>query len=214
MRQRPRAKRWHGQIPATPADARVRLLEAAMACFARIGVARTTVEDIAVAAGVHRTTVYEYFANRDAVLAAVFLHEAKGIMAEVAHHLRETPFLQGLVTAISAGVALTRRSPNVEFLLGIESQGQAVRTAITSMAGWSQVVGARLAEPISAAIKRGEVRDDVPLQDLLAWVLRVAVSVTAEPTENVEQTLSWFLIPALSPPTAPARKAGPEPLAR
>lgn len=204
MKQMQRTQqRWHGQGPANPADARRRLLDAASACFARLGVQRTTVEDIASEAGVHRSTVYEYFANRDAVLVEVFEREAEAVIAAVAHHLGAAPFPQALVTAITLGVELTRRSPNLEFLLGTVRQGRAARTSLT-MDLWAEFVRTRLAGPMSAAVARGEVRDDVPLQDILTWVVRVALSVTADPTEDVAQTLSWFLLPALCPPTAPA----------
>jgi AcrR family transcriptional regulator len=56
---------------ATAQDARQRIIEAAYACVARRGVARTTVEDVARQAGMSRATVYRAFpGGRDELINA------------------------------------------------------------------------------------------------------------------------------------------------
>jgi AcrR family transcriptional regulator len=53
-------------------DVRTRILEAAYACVARSGLAKTTVEDAAREAGLSRATVYRHFrGGKDELLAAV-----------------------------------------------------------------------------------------------------------------------------------------------
>lgn len=69
--------RWGEEIPSDLADARRRLLDAAEACFAQFGVAKTTVEDVAAKAKVSRATVYRYFDGRDDVLLGVLLREVQ-----------------------------------------------------------------------------------------------------------------------------------------
>ena len=49
-------------MPDEPID---RILDAAYACFARHGVRRTTMDDIATAAGMSRPAVYQYVRNKD-----------------------------------------------------------------------------------------------------------------------------------------------------
>jgi AcrR family transcriptional regulator len=49
---------------------REKLLAAADACYAEKGPVRTRMSDIARRAGVHRSTVYYYFAQKDTLLAA------------------------------------------------------------------------------------------------------------------------------------------------
>ena len=60
-----------GRPQTAPATrARVRVVDAALACIARQGVARTTLDDVARAARCSRATVYRVFpGGKDAVLA-------------------------------------------------------------------------------------------------------------------------------------------------
>jgi AcrR family transcriptional regulator len=160
-------------------------------------------DDIATAAGVHRTTVYEYFPNRDAVLVAVFAREAAEVIDAAAVQLRRQPtFGEGLVWAIAEGVELMRDSARPGALLGPTDAGNTIHAALASEVFAGQV-GEALAEPMRAAIARGEVRGDVPLDALLAWVVRIALSVTTEPPgsapDDVRATLRRFLLPAVLP---------------
>lgn len=53
---------------------RIAILEAALQCFTRFGITRTSIQDVAAAAKVSRTTVYRYFEDRnDLVQGAVDL---------------------------------------------------------------------------------------------------------------------------------------------
>jgi AcrR family transcriptional regulator len=58
-------------------DSRTRILEAAYECIGRYGISKTTVEDVARAAGVSRATVYRYFpGGREQVVRDVISWEA------------------------------------------------------------------------------------------------------------------------------------------
>ena len=48
-----------------------RLLEATLACLARHGIAKTTLDDVAREAGVARATLYRYFPGKQALLADI-----------------------------------------------------------------------------------------------------------------------------------------------
>jgi len=63
---------------------RDRIVATALALFTRQGVRGTTMEEIADAAGVSKVTVYGYFADKDAVFAAVGEHVCAQIIAAVA----------------------------------------------------------------------------------------------------------------------------------
>ena len=54
-------------------EVREKLLAAADACYAAMGPVRTRMSDIARRAGVHRSTVFYYFAKKDTLLAASFV---------------------------------------------------------------------------------------------------------------------------------------------
>ncbi|MEO9224039.1 MAG: TetR/AcrR family transcriptional regulator [Acidimicrobiales bacterium] len=70
-------------------DGRVRVLDAAVACFGRVGIAKTTVEDVAAQAGVARASVYRWFpGGRDQLVVDAIGHEVgrffEGLESEMA----------------------------------------------------------------------------------------------------------------------------------
>src|SRR2546427_260983 len=74
--------------PST-ADTAVRILDSAFECVRDMGLGRTTMEDVARAAGVSRQTVYRYFPSKDHLILALVLRE-------------EEKFLTGVRTSFAA----------------------------------------------------------------------------------------------------------------
>jgi len=104
---------------------RIRIVDAALACVARQGLSRTTLDDIAAGAGVSRATVYRVFpGGRDAVLRATVDTEVARLFSELAVVMGEAVDLEealvdGIVTAARrlsehpALAALVAREPGV-----------------------------------------------------------------------------------------------------
>lgn len=61
----------------------VRILDAAYDRMLQFGLRRTTVEDVARAAGIARITIYRRFANREELVRAVVLREASRVFGQV-----------------------------------------------------------------------------------------------------------------------------------
>jgi AcrR family transcriptional regulator len=60
------------QIPPEPTlDRRTQILEAAMVCFAKRGFHQASMHDISAEAGISVGLIYRYFANKEAVIAAM-----------------------------------------------------------------------------------------------------------------------------------------------
>jgi AcrR family transcriptional regulator len=60
------------QIPLEPGlDRRTQILEAAMVCFAKHGFHQASMHDISAEAGISVGLIYRYFANKEAVIAAM-----------------------------------------------------------------------------------------------------------------------------------------------
>jgi TetR/AcrR family transcriptional repressor of uid operon len=60
------------QVPLEPSlDRRAQILEAAIACFAKRGFHQTSMHDISADAGISVGLIYRYFANKEAVIAAM-----------------------------------------------------------------------------------------------------------------------------------------------
>ena len=69
-----------GSIPLETED---RLMRAALTCIARVGVRKTTLDEVAREAGCARATLYRYYPGKDAVLAAVVDREARCMASRV-----------------------------------------------------------------------------------------------------------------------------------
>lgn len=109
-----RAPAWGADLPPTEAEARARLLDAAEACFLERGPSKTKVTHVAAKAGVHRTTVYSYFANMDEILAACFV-KATNLVVDAAepYFAQRGPFIERLIMGALAGLGAARSSPTM-----------------------------------------------------------------------------------------------------
>ncbi len=105
-------------------SADIKVVDAALSCFARWGVAKTTLDDIAREAGVSRATVYRLFpGGKDVVLDAVGGRELvrffEGLRAELA-------LADGLEDLLVGGVTYAARSIRdhaaLQFLLAHEPE--------------------------------------------------------------------------------------------
>lgn len=79
---------------APSGNAQDRLLDAALACFRRLGGRRSRIEDIAAEAGIARTAVYRYYPNKRAIVAALatrWLANDEARLAEIARDTGRSP---------------------------------------------------------------------------------------------------------------------------
>lgn len=98
---------------AAPDDLAPRVLDATMTCLARFGVAKTTIDDVAREAGCSRATVYRYFANRPALVAAAVDRDLDELSARVLAAGEREDDLTDAVTAMFVAAAryLTSHEP-------------------------------------------------------------------------------------------------------
>lgn len=200
-----RAARWGADLPTDEEQARERLLQAAEICYAKYGPSRTKMTHIAQEAGVHRTTVYSYFPNRDAVLAACFVRAVAGVVTAAEPHFdSDEPFSERLVQAVLVGLSVARSSPAMKLLIAGDELAETHRAAEASEI-WRSDVRARLAQRFADAAAAGEVRSDVPPETLAHWVTRICFSLIADPGKpeygGDEGLLRTFLPGALAPPS-------------
>jgi len=79
---------------------RVRIVDAALACLARQGLAKTTVDDIAREAGFSRATLYRAFpGGKDAVIAAVVETEVARLFSSLGVVMGEATDLEDVLVA-------------------------------------------------------------------------------------------------------------------
>src|SRR5947209_12640622 len=81
------------QVPVEPSlDRRAQILEAAMVCFAKRGFHQTSTHDISAEAGISVGLIYRYFANKEAVIAAMADRHTTHIR-ELLEEARQAPSL-------------------------------------------------------------------------------------------------------------------------
>lgn len=77
---------WKGDPPHDDAEARDRIINAAMRCIDRYG-SKTRLADVAKDLGVTRQTVYSYFAGSEELLVATAQHAVGGFLDRLAAHV-------------------------------------------------------------------------------------------------------------------------------
>ena len=205
--------RWGDEAPSGAGEARRRLIDAAEACIDRLGLAKTTLEDVATEANVSRATIYRYFRGRDELVLEVLLRELDRTpdddVAALVATVQTPEQLADLVVGTSeALLERIRTTPKLQLLLTTEVGGVTATLAGASRAlfrGHADDLRPHLADLRS----RGLVRVDVELDELAEWILRVILSLlTVEgpgprtPDEE-RRFLRAFLVPALTPVPEP-----------
>jgi len=178
------------------------IVAAARRCFARYGVHRTRMEDVAHEAGVSRPTVYRYVSGRSELIELALVETVREIGERMSAHTEtdapdlRAAFLNGLV----ASVEVTRE--DAEFAYLAEAIGR-VPLANMLAAPDSDVHAAVVdwLRPLFDRARRdGLLRTDVPEDDVVTWVQGVLVLVT--PREDMDavalrEALSRFLLPVV-----------------
>ena len=191
-------------------NGRERYLSAAEACYARFGLAKTTVEDVARAAGVSRATLYREFRNRDALLLEVVAREAGRVAVEAELHLQR---FEDVGSWIGEGMLFCLREiprrPVLAMLLAPEDVGRASRLVLSSER--LLAIGADMLRPIFEPARRaGVLRETVDLEGLMDWVLRVLLSYLTVPShparseEEMRHLLRAMIFPAVLKPAVDA----------
>jgi AcrR family transcriptional regulator len=169
--------------PASTGDA---LLDAAEACFAQWGVAKTSMGDVAKRAGLSRPTLYRYFADRDALSVAVTMRRSERLMVRAERYLArfddlDAQLLEGLLFLIDHG----RQDRIVIELLAGGDSGGAERLVRSETA---HRLSRRIWEPVlERARDRGELRADLDTKAAMSWLIHVQATFIAtlgpEPTD-------------------------------
>jgi len=197
---------WDGNAPTDDDGARERLLDSASTCFERFGVMKTTVDDVAASAGVSRTTVYRYFrGGRDELILGVFMREVNELSGEIAAAMStERNFPDAVVAAIVFAVQSVRDGVHLKFLFSPDNVGQTAQIVMTSPAFYT-LTSQTLRPFFDGARTRGEIRDDLALEDTAEWLVRITLSLMMvdapvhRSPDELRAFLREFLVPMFRP---------------
>ena len=179
-----RKSRWGAASPATEDECRRLLLEAAAASFDAKGPIRATLDDIARVASVHRTTVYKYFPNREAIIAAVLMWEADDLITEAAAFYQSPgPFADRFTDAFCHILEGVHESRLLRRLFDAEAVDLVVRATSASQE-FRDRVASSLNEPVAEAAARGELRAELGVGEVVDWLGSVALMLLGESFRN------------------------------
>jgi AcrR family transcriptional regulator len=181
---------------------RQQIFDAATACFDRYGLRRTTMDDVAEAAGVSRKTVYNYFANKNVLIGEVIAAEAQNVCARALKKLNtRLPPAELIVEAELALMEAARNSTYVSMLLGPEAVNLSAdvvdhseRVAEVQRSYWYPIL-----TPLRDA---GHLRVD-DLEEIVEWLTFMHFVLVARPTtfegdtKRTRAMLQRYLTPAL-----------------
>lgn len=165
-------------------ERRQQILEAALECFSQLGIAKTSVNDVARAAGVSRGTVYRYFGDRQVLIDETVDFGARRYYGEVAQAMSRQATLAKQVGAMAEIVAQTLVEHRLRDRL-MSDDHELLRRVITDGDASVRRTTHFLGPYVDAAKKRGEVAKSIDTPSASEWLARVIHSlstVQASPT--------------------------------
>ena len=182
-------------------EVRERIVNAAGECFARYGVGKTTVEDIAAAAGLSRATVYRSFTGgRDEVVLAVALRDLRRFLDRLAARLRlERSVPDAIVEGVVDAVTFVRDDPRLTTLLAADTAGP-VQAAVPGGARSLLELCADYVRPhFGAAQRQGSLRADITVEGSVEFLFRIISSMIVMPRDGEpREFLRTYVVPALA----------------
>jgi AcrR family transcriptional regulator len=189
-------------IPAPPDPALDPFLDAAARCFARHGISRTSVQDIAADLKVNRATVYRQVGNVDSVVRLLLARDLNRLLGTLPV-LLATPLGPNTIVALVDGVVrFAREHPVLAKVLRDEPE----LIGPFLVADHDELVGRitnSVAPLLGVAMDAGWLarRDAAVVAD---WLVRLTISlVLAPPSGSLPAFLGELLLPALTPPEVP-----------
>ena len=179
-----------------------RLIDATLACLARWGVAKTTLDDVARQAGCSRATVYRVFpGGKDSLIEATVRTEIARFFATIATALDgQTELEDVLVTGVVTAARHLSQHEALQFLLAHEPEVVLPLVAFARMDRVFAVVRTFFADYLAPHV--GD--DEAPRA--AEWMARLTLSYTLCPSdvydvrdeESVRRLVRSYVLPAFS----------------
>lgn len=188
-----------------------RICDSMLACVARWGITKTTLEDVAREAGCGRATIYRTFqGGKGHVLRAVLAREAARFEVEVEAALAAVADPDDLVEFLTAGVAAAAtfldRHEALGYLLAHEPDVVLPHVAFHRLAGLFALVGDFAVPHLARFVGDGE-----PAHRAAEWLARVVLTYVLNPPSSPDghavdltdpvaarHLLSTYVVPGLT----------------
>lgn len=187
-------------------ETRTRILDAAYDQFCRMGIQRSTMEDVARRAGVSRITVYRRFATKDLLVEHVVRREFRRYFDQFLIDIEQAETAADrVVVGFVSSLRAIRRNPLIGGLLAIEPD--LVMPSMISDGGRTlATVRQFVAGQLRREQRAGNVPDDLDPELVAELMVRVSASFLAIPShvidlddeEQLAAVARQFLVPMLA----------------
>jgi AcrR family transcriptional regulator len=168
---------------AQTTDTRELIVESAFICFGRQGLDKATIVDIAKQAGISRSTVYEYFSDKGAIVEACAEHASERFYREMSRAMEAGSSLEDKLSRAAVFVTQARRAIATEkyfdedavSLLLTKDAAVLLRECVDFFAPY-----------LSAARLTGEVRKDLDIEAAGEWFARILFSLFSTPSSTLD----------------------------
>lgn len=187
---------WEDSVEAHRAAVRDATLDAAAALFAERGLASVSMSEIALRTGIGRATLYKYFPDVDAVLAAWHDRQINGHLARLSEvRDRAGTAAERLEAVLRAWAQIVResRSHRDTQLAALLHRDERVERA-------QQQLRDLVRDVLAEGAGTGELRDDVAADELAAFCLHALTAVGSLPSEETVSRLVAVTLAGLRPP--------------
>jgi AcrR family transcriptional regulator len=188
-----------------------RLLDATVACIATVGVTKTTLDDVARAAGCSRATLYRYFPGKPALLRALVTREAATLQAELQAAAADASSLEDAVVAIVLrSAAWLAGHPALQFVMNAEPEVLLPHLAFDGadrvLRAGARVVAPALTRFLRSIDSEGAVSERAASERAGEWLARMILSYVCSPTDlvdladpiSVRRLVVDFVVPGLA----------------
>jgi TetR/AcrR family transcriptional repressor of uid operon len=189
-------------------ETRSRVLDAAYAQFCRMGIQRSTMDDVARRAGVSRITVYRRFATKDALVEQVVRREFRRYFDRFLVEIEQAETAADrVVLGFVSSLRAIRRNPLIGGLIATEPD-----LLLPSLIGDGRTLAAVrrfVADQLRREQRAGNVSDDLDTEFVAEMMVRISGSLLAIPSHIIDlddddqlaALARRFLVPMLEPGT-------------
>lgn len=184
-------------------SSRKAILDAANLCYARKGIACTTIDDIAAQAELGRATVYRHFNNHDDILSHLLHREFDSVCQQIREFIDNNDEPKRIIHFIFDFIL--NEFPKMPLHHIIIREDMAVITArLVSNSEILSSMQLELVKPLHAKIKQaGQLRQGMTPALLADWLQRLTLSLHTLPGEyisgekNIRRYIELFVIPSI-----------------
>ncbi|WP_245666659.1 TetR/AcrR family transcriptional regulator [Actinomadura latina] len=189
-------------------ETRTRVLDAAYDQFSRMGVQRSTMEDVARRAGVSRITVYRRFATKDALVEHVVRREFRRYFDRFLVDIKQAETAADrVVLGFVSSLRAIRRNPLIGGLIATEPD-LVVPSMISDGGRTLATVRQFVAGQLRHEQRAGNVAADLDIDHVAELMVRISASFLAIPSQLIDldddaqlaALARRFLVPMLTPP--------------